>query len=204
MMQIAAVVDATPDIVVVWHVDIGTDNTGLSRMCGAWVLDNEPHKLELLTRDRLIVATTAGAEALPSSAKNPTAILDLAGIRANIAEERERLQRLYDELPPARKKTLVAPRWPQLPACIELDTLPPTEHTESDHIALALGIGRYLEQLATVWSAIEGQRTTRSYLANNSPGQPTVSRKLPLAWLVAPSNPSVNSLATARTSTRDS
>jgi hypothetical protein len=71
MMQSVAVVDANATTVTVWHVSIGAEAPGTSRTCGAWVLNDDPHKVELLTQDRLVVATPAGAEALRSVATKP-------------------------------------------------------------------------------------------------------------------------------------
>lgn len=179
MMQIVAVVDASADSVIVWHVDLGAGTSGMSRMCGAWVLINEPIKLELLTRDRLVVATAAGAGAM-AAAGNHTAMVDLVDTLNNVTQERDRLQRLYDDLPASRKKNLVAPRWPHLPIASDRDHSPRAE-TTNPAVAVALGVARLLEQLAVAWTAIERQRTARTYLYGDTPGRPPTVRELPLA-----------------------
>lgn len=180
MMQIVAVVDADADSVIVWHVDISTVTPVLSRMCGAWVLTDEPNKLELLTRNRLVVATIAGAKAM-TRMDSYTALIDLDETLNNIARERDRLQRLYEGLSPTRKKNLVAPRWPNLPTSTNTDP-PVSSETTNPLVGVALNTSRYLEQLVVAWTAIEGQRTARAYLNEDTPEQPPAGRELPLAY----------------------
>jgi len=66
--------------------------------------------VELLTRDRLMVATAAGGAAVRSGSRGPIGTIDLVGTVNNVVSERERLQAIYDAPPAPRKKTLVAPR----------------------------------------------------------------------------------------------
>lgn len=179
MMQTVAVVDAAATTVAVWHVSVGNDAPGMSRMCGAWVLNDEPQKVELLTRDRHVVATPAGAEALRSIKITP-ARMDPTEIVNAVIAERDRLQAIYDALPTSRKKTLVAPSWPHIPSTIDLDDPPKAQATEAT-VAVALGVARFVEQLATAWADLERQRTVRDYLTDGTAGRPSGVRDLPLA-----------------------
>jgi hypothetical protein len=148
-------------------------------MCGAWVIANDSDKVELLVRDRLVVPTAAGAKAL-AAMKISAVTVDLDGTLNNVAEERDHLQGIYEALPPSRRKTLVAPRWPYLPASTNVDHPLPTEATDP-LVVVALGAARYLEQLIVAWIAIEGQRTARGYLNESTSGRPPAVRELPLA-----------------------
>lgn len=180
MMQIVAVVDADGnDTVVIWHVDIGTEVPGMSRMCGAWVLPAEKHKVELLTRRRLIVATACGSGALSMAHCTPAGSLDLNRTLKMIEAERDRLQAIYDALPSTRKKTLVAPRSPAIPSPIDF-AHPPQVQTPDELVATALGIAGHLDQLAGAWAGIERQRTARAYLTANTPDQSPDPRAIPL------------------------
>lgn len=178
MMQIVAVVDAAAHTVIVWHVDVGTEVPGMSRMCGAWVV-TEPRKVELLTRGRLVVATVAGAAAMRSAGCTPAGALDLVQTVKSVVAERDRLQAIYDALPASRKKNLVVPRWPHIPDTID-PTSPPRTEGADNAVAVALSVARYLDELAAAWTAIERQRIARTYLTDNTPGRPSEARALPL------------------------
>src|SRR5687767_10408275 len=64
--SVLAVVDQVDEVPVVWWVDIGPRIAGMSRLCGAWVLDGDDRDrtLRSLTAARVIVATTAGQSLL--------------------------------------------------------------------------------------------------------------------------------------------
>jgi hypothetical protein len=179
MIQTVAVVDAGPHTVTVWPVNVGTGAPGISRMSGAWVLHDEPHKVELLTRGKPVAATPAGAEALQSASATPAGMLDLTDTVNAVTAERDRLQAIYNALPASRKKTLVAPRWPHMPPAVDLAD-PLRAQTTDDNVAAALGVARFLEQLATAWADLERQRTVRDYLTEGAAGQPAEIRDFPL------------------------
>jgi hypothetical protein len=180
-MQIIAVVDAdaAANTVTVWHVDVGSQAPGMSRMCGAWVFNNESDKVELLTRDRLIVATAAGGAAVRSGDRGPIGTIDLVGTVNNVVSERDRLQAIYAALPAPRKKTLVAPRWPDIPTLVGLSGLPKAENADPV-VAVALGIARCMDQIANAWADCERERITRDYLTDNTPGRPSQIRDIPV------------------------
>ncbi len=137
-------------------------------------------KVGLLTRARYVVATPAGVDALQSAEARPLGFVDLTATISTVAAERDRLQTVFDELPAARKKTLTPPRWPSIPGPVDLAD-PPRAHNAGDpRAAVALGISRLLEECATAWSALEGQRTTRAHLTDATPGKPGDPPELPL------------------------
>lgn len=180
-MQILAVVDAdsAANTVIVWHVDVDAQAPGMNRMCGAWVLTNQPQKVELLTRDRLVVATAAGLAAMPSGRRRPARAVDLVRTVNNVVSERDRLQAIYDALPASRKKTLVAPRWPAIPVAVSLSDPPHVKNTDPE-VAVALGLARFLDQLADAWAACERERIARHYLSGDSSGGVSQIRDLPV------------------------
>ena len=69
----------------------------------------EPGKVDLLIRDRLAVATPAGADALKAAYARLRGTIDPARTIANISAERDRLLRVYNDLPASCKKTVVEP-----------------------------------------------------------------------------------------------
>lgn len=107
-------------------------------------------------------------------------MLDLTKTVNVVAAERDRLQAIYEALPTSRKKTLVAPRWPDIPSPIDLAD-PPKAQAAEPTVAAALGVARFLDRLATAWADVERQRAVRDYLTEATPGQPSGVRDFPLA-----------------------
>jgi len=60
MIDSIAIIDAQDTTVAVWHVSVGKDAAGLSRMCGAWVLHDNRRRSnsspEGVTLSRQLVA----------------------------------------------------------------------------------------------------------------------------------------------------
>jgi len=90
MIDSIAVIDAQDATVAVWHVSVGRDAAGLSRMCGARVLHDEQEKVELLTRGRHVVATAGGAKTLQSAKATTARMVDLTATVNAVAAERDR------------------------------------------------------------------------------------------------------------------
>ena len=90
--SVLAVVDQIDSVPIVWWVDIGPRIAGMSRLCGAWVLDGDDREqtLRSLTAARAIVATTAGQSLLEVQQIAPARILDAeATLMAAIATRDE-------------------------------------------------------------------------------------------------------------------
>ena len=174
--QSVAVVDAADDRVVVWQVDIGAD-AGLTRMCGAWVID--PGKigaLKNLTQSRYLVATPMGAKACAGAgADGHTGVIDLRLIIEAVDAEIRCLQTAFDTALVKSKSKLIAPTWPRLPNPINLAD-PPRDRNAPDEVAAALGIARWLETVALAWESLEQQRLARRYLK----GKEAIQRPLPI------------------------
>jgi hypothetical protein len=101
---------------------------------------DEEHKVELLTQGRLVVATARGIEALSAAHCTPAGSLDLNQTLKMIEAERDRLQGIYDALPSARKKTLVAPRWPATPRAIPKCNAPSRNATYNYYCRLQISV----------------------------------------------------------------
>jgi hypothetical protein len=160
--QSVAVVDAHGTNAVVWHVDMSPNDSGLSRLSGAWVLPKcDLGTLKLLVQLRYLVATAKGLKVCPDV---HAGLVDLGVTTGGIEAEVNRLQNLYDEQVAAKvKSTLVPPRWPKFPECIDL-ARPPRDIHAPANVAAALGIARWLESIALAWVFVEQQRLSRKFL----------------------------------------
>lgn len=175
--QSVAVVDAKSGKVIVWHVDVSTNPSGLSRMSGAWVLlADDTGTLRTLTQGRSLTATKAGMEACErGQVDGYVGVVDLVHARTHIESEILRFQSLFEEAAAASKSKLIPPTWPRLPDLIDLAS-PPIDKNARAEVAVALGIARWLESLALVWESLEAQRLMRKYLR----GDDDVERQFPV------------------------
>lgn len=171
-----AVVDANPENIIVWQVDVSPNPSGLSRMAGAWVLAaGDCETLKSLVQARYLVATASGLDACRRvSADGYTATIDLSLTLDEVAAEIKRLQGKFEEAATASKSALVPPTWPKLPQSFEATS--PTDPKAPVHVAVALGIARWLELVALAWESLEQQRLMRKYLR----GEEEEQRRFPL------------------------
>jgi DNA polymerase-3 subunit epsilon len=162
--SVLAVVDQVDEVPVVWWVDIGPRIAGMSRLCGAWVLDGDDHEqtLRSLTAARAIVATTAGQTLLDAQQIAPARILDADATLTAVIATRDELQVVYEEAEAIRRTTLTPPRWPSLPQ--PLDTETASTPGGDPRTSRALGIARWLHALCAAWDTIEEQRLARPYM----------------------------------------
>lgn len=165
-LPVVAVVDASEKAFSVWHVDVGAREavTG-SRLVGAWVLMREQFsELESVLARRIWFTSDAGAEAAAALALKPfegflapgDTVQAVQDVRSQLLEAFEAEQARRD-----RTKQLVElslPEAPPVPAHWEpVATAPPA-------VGVALAMARWLEELASVWSSMEGQRRARPFL----------------------------------------
>jgi hypothetical protein len=87
-------VDRADGVPVVWWVDLGPRVVGMSRLCGAWVLDRHdvPTTLHALTTTRTVLATAAGRSLLDEHRIAVERVLDPAATLAAVAAGREAMQ----------------------------------------------------------------------------------------------------------------
>lgn len=162
--SVLAVVDQVDNVPVVWWVDIGPRIAGMSRLCGAWILDEDgpEQTLRSLTAGRVIVATTTGQSLLEAQQIAPARILDAEATLTAAVATRDELQAAYEDAEAHRRTTLTPPRWPSLPQPLDTETAstPGGDPATSG----ALGIGRWLQALCAAWDTIEEQRLARPYM----------------------------------------
>ncbi|WP_448613604.1 exonuclease domain-containing protein [Modestobacter sp. URMC 112] len=177
--SVLAVVDQVDDVPVVWWVDIGPRIAGMSRLCGAWVLDGDDRDrtLRSLTASRVIIATATGQSLLDEQQVVPDRILDDEATLTAIVATRNELQAVYKEAEAVRRTTLTPPRWPILPP--PLDPGSASMPGGDPRTSRALGIARGLNALCAAWDTIEEQRLARPYM--RSVGGPA-TRGLPVVY----------------------
>lgn len=158
------VVDAQNGKIVIWHVDTGPDH-GMSRMAGAWVVGKDDgDKIDLLVAERRALMTEAGQEALAELCIELPGLIDPDSTLDNLQSVLSELQAVYDAHP--KRAGLVAPEWPPLPEKTGVHDLSCGQSQKPTQ--MALGLARWLEQVATAWDRIESVRIARKYM----PGGP--------------------------------
>jgi hypothetical protein len=186
--RVLAIVDEVDNVPVVWWVDLGPKIAGMTRLCGAWVLDDEERaqSLHALVAARVTVTTSAGARLLADRQIETSQVLDLAATLADVSGERDRLQAAYEEAVATREngRALTAPRWPALPAPLDSEAAEEF-HGGDARTRRALGIARWLAGLCTAWDAVEEQRLARGYMR---PLGGPAARALPVVLAVAESS----------------
>ncbi|MCW2898707.1 MAG: hypothetical protein JWO67_972 [Streptosporangiaceae bacterium] len=178
---VVAIVDGIDGVPVVWWVDLGPRTAGMSRLCGAWVLDGDdvPKALFALTATRTIVSTADGQSVLGEHQVPIERVLDSEATLAAIVAVRDELQAVYAEAA-TTKKGLTAPRWPNLPETLSVETA--AAPGGDSRTSRALGIARWLNELCRAWDAIEDERLKRSYMRALGG---TADRALPTVILAA-------------------
>jgi hypothetical protein len=187
--SVVAVVDATPDNVIVWWANIGLQpDPTMGRLCGAWKLDlGSDEELESLIFKRIVLPTNAGSHALKLAGLNPDRILDVGATVAAAIAARDRCQDVFDDEQAQRGKRapLRAPNWPSFPAPLDVENPPAWSamNPSGADTDAALSIAHWLAALCTRWESLESERLGRPLLRELDG---TAERPLPAA-LVAPS-----------------
>lgn len=186
--SVLGVVDGVDDVPVIWWVDLGVRIAGMSRLCGAWVLDaaDRTRTLQALTVSRMTVATAAGQQLLDQHQIATGQVLDVGATLAAVFAVRDELQTAYEQAAATRRngRALTVPRWPALPKPLNIETA--NAPAGDPRACRALAIARWFDHLCAVWEAVEEQRLARSYL--RSVGGP-VARALPV--IIQAARPSV-------------
>lgn len=167
MRGVVVVDQPQSDRVVVWHVNVGD---GLeSTMAGAWVVPAADERVPALLEGRLLVTTPAGRQRFGDGAD----VADLVtAISAEIAALDSAFTAHLDTLPSSRR-SLVRPRWPQVPSG-------PSPETAGDPVANnALTVARWVSSLLVAWQRVEKERLARPFLVSRGGIGP---RDLPPGW----------------------
>lgn len=167
--SVVAVVDATPDNVIVWWSNIGLQpDPTMGRLCGAWKLDlGSDEELESLIFRRIVLPTNAGSNALKLAGLNPDRILDVGATVAAAIAARDRCQDAFESEQARRGKRapLRAPSWPSFPAALDVENPPAWSATSpSADTDAALSIAHWLAALCTCWEQLERERLGRPLL----------------------------------------
>jgi hypothetical protein len=186
--SVLAIVDGYEGVPVVWWVNLGPRITGMSRLCGAWVLDapDSAQTLQTLTASRMTLATASGWSLLDEHHIVCGESLDVEATRGAVLDSRDELQAAYEHAVATRKngRALTPPRWPALPGPLDVET---AETVAGDpRAARALALARWFNDLCVAWDAVEEQRLSRSYL--RSLGGPS-ARVLPV--VLQPARPGI-------------
>ena len=165
--SVVAVVDATSEGTAVWWVNLSPDV--LSRLCGAWVLDDKDHDtLESLIFARMVLATSSGAKALAKAKVGPVIVIDINATLAVATAERGRLQSAFDAEQASRpaSRRLKEPCWPTFPAPLDVEAPPPWDvnHASQDYLDTALSVAHWVAALCSRWSDLEEERLGRPML----------------------------------------
>ncbi len=167
MRGIAVIDQPQSDKVVIWHVSVGD---GLeSTMAGAWVLSADDDRIDGLLAGRLTVTTPSATTRFgvgPDVAALATAIdAAIATLDADFAAHVATL--------PSSRRSLVRPRWPQVPGAS-------TPEAAGDSLATeALTLARWVSTLLVAWDRVEKERLARPFLAVRGGDRP---RDLPPGW----------------------
>ena len=177
LIPVVAVVDATSEGPTVWWVGLGLRGSAqLSRLCGAaWVIGYaEVDKFELLVGGRIVVATSAGEQALTASEIGVDRRLDVAATLASAKAAQETLRAAFDTEQAARtgSKQMAEPRWPTFPEPLDLDNPPAVKALPA--APKALRIARWLADLASRWEDVAAERLARPLLRGLGGNQPLV------------------------------
>ena len=167
MRGVVVVDQPQSDRVVVWHVNVGD---GLdSTMAGAWVMPAADERVAGLLAGRLLVTTPAGSQRFGKGA-------DVAELVTAISKEVAALDSAFTahlNTLPGSRRSLVRPRWPQVPSR-------PSSETAGDPVASdALAVARWISALLVAWQRVEKQRLTRSFLLARGGDR---SRDFPPSW----------------------
>lgn len=152
----------------VWHVYI-SPSTPLTRLCGAWVVD-DAHTLRSVLAARLLLPfgdhLDQEAALLADSA---VGIVDPNATLASIGNRISELDALHSESKTAAGKARAPINWPKLPEPLDWAALPspPRGVNPDPFVAETLAVARWLAELAEVWSAVEVARTSRQHLAGD-------------------------------------
>lgn len=156
-LSLVVVLNKAEDRLVLWHVNVGRA-VGLSRLCGAWVLD-AGQAAEIATLTAGYRAVDCG-EGMPAGVK-PGGVIDVdatvAGVRAEIAS----VDAAFTAHQEAIVGKLVRPGWPEIAHPAETRVmLPEIDEAVRPVLAAARGIA----DLADAWATFESLRTGRSFL----------------------------------------
>lgn len=182
--SVLAVADEVDGVAVVWWVELGRANPGMSRLCGAWAFEGDDVKEAVpdLVAGHSVVATSSGRSLLAHLGVQVERPVNVQETLKRVIGTRDELQLEYENAATTRKngRALVPPAWPPLPESVDLDA--EWAAAGDGHCSLALGVARWFTRLCDAWDVIEQQRLGRPYLRKCGGD---VARELPVAMMAA-------------------
>lgn len=174
-----AVVDEQATRTAIWHVDIsGALPARMSRLAGAWVLDNHVSELVTLLSNRYLVRCAPRPEGSVIDRIPVAGWIDLDATVDAVRTEIRDLDKRFTEHTATVKSKLIRPDWPEVPDPRAVPLRPVTGPGDVQlEGAAALDLARGIRNLAEAWAQVESQRATRAFLVE-SVGH--VARPLPL------------------------
>lgn len=174
-----AVVDERVASVAIWHVDIGNPvPPRMSRLVGAWVLDNNGTEIATLLDGRHILRCAPDPENSVLEGISIAGWIDLDATVDAVRTEIHDLDKRFTEHAATVKNKLIRPDWPDVPdpraAPLRSATGPGDLQLEG---ARALALARGIRNLADAWAQVESQRTMRAFLVEPAGN---LARPLPL------------------------
>ncbi|WP_433523883.1 hypothetical protein ACQPZ2_01030 [Nocardia pseudovaccinii] len=159
LSSLLVILDQADGQLIIWHVETGP-NRSLSRLSGAWVLDNSRiTDIRSLVHDRPAVqcrSTIVLPQGITSSA-----LVDLDATVQSVRTEIATADKKFVEYQATVKNSLVQPDWPTAhhPASTS-GTVEATTELVTPALVLACGIA----ELSDTWAAFEALRLSRAYL----------------------------------------
>lgn len=176
-----AVVDADKTSVFVWWVNIGAKDPGMSRLCGAWVLDVDAVELPDLLVGRKVLATKLGKNAIFERGIEIQDWFSIEETLTNFEDQLHAIERVWTEENELRKRLnienknvenwvkkaqLPKPELPPVPRIIDIENPPSWSINDpsEDHLDKVLRIAHWLSTLFEYRDQVEEVKASRSWL----------------------------------------
>ena len=176
-----AVVDAEKNQVFVWWVNIGSKDPGISRLCGAWVLDFDAVELPDLLAERNVLATKSGRNAITERGIKIEDWFSIEATLANFEDQLHSVERTWIEENESRKKLnienkkvvgwikkaqLPRPDFPRLPRNIDIENPPAWTLNDpcEDRLDRVLSVAHWLSNLFDLRDVIETMKVSRAWI----------------------------------------
>ena len=180
--ETVAIVHGDNKRTAIWHVDVGPSAMQMSRLAGAWVADNaDIGGWVTPNRDGVFPHLLVGRQVVPYAGTVPEALqlyrtlfgtqLDLEQTRVNVIRWRDDWNEHHSVSLTKAGKPRMPIAWPEVPKPINWQEMSESGRGRGDEplIAEAIGLARWVGQLADAWNGIENERLARPHLCGSFP-----------------------------------
>ncbi|WP_067547158.1 hypothetical protein [Nocardia crassostreae] len=172
VLSLVVVLNKVAGRLVIWHVNVG-QAVGLSRVSGAWVLEeDEGEAIATLVGGKRIV--WCGGEAAVPEWVSTAGVVDVDASVIAMRDEVAVIDGLFSTHQGTVANKLIRPQWPEFVHPREVRQ--PLHHID-ERVRPALLLARGIADLADAWAALESLRLARSFLLDHG-GR--VARPVPL------------------------